>query len=251
MPRRSDPPTPRLAPPQSRHHPQVQPRSQNPTPPTPGAHDRIITAALAEFAQQGFAGARVDRISRKARLNKAMLYYYFGSKARLYRAAIQRVLLGLVDRLEAAADGAGPADAKLDRFIETFVSLGLAEPSVAPIMLREVVEGARHLDKDTFLLLSRVVGIMTAIVRQGQREGVFRDVDPLLTYLTTAWPIVVYLASGPIRASISHYTGLETNLLEPRHFVRHMQEMSRQALAVHPAPAAAPSAANRHTERSS
>lgn len=194
--------------------------------------DRILAAALAEFAAHGFAGARVDRVARTARVNKAMLYYHFGSKAGLYRAAIQRMLGSLVERLEAIALAPGPAADKLDRFILTFVETGTDEPSVAPIMLREVVEGASRLDRDTFLLLARIVSTMSTIVRQGQQDGAFRDVNPLLTYLTTVWPIMVYLASGPIRASIARHTGIDTAVLDSSSFVRHMQQMSRQALAL-------------------
>jgi AcrR family transcriptional regulator len=45
--------------------------------------DRILAAAALEFAERGFAGARVDRIARRANVNKAMLYYHFMSKDRL------------------------------------------------------------------------------------------------------------------------------------------------------------------------
>ena len=41
--------------------------------------DAILAAAALEFAERGFAGARVDRIARRARVNKAMLYYHFKS----------------------------------------------------------------------------------------------------------------------------------------------------------------------------
>lgn len=219
--------------------------------PTRTTQDRILAAALTEFAEHGFAGARVDRMARKARLNKAMLYYHFGSKAKLYRFTIQRLLEQLAERLETIARAAEPADAKLDRFIETFVSMGLLQPAIAPIMLREVVEGASRFDKDTFALLARIVGTMTAIVEQGQREGTFRDANPLLTYLTTVWPIMVYLASGAIRASVSRHTGLDTSVFEPHHFVRHMQQMSRQALAVPTRAASRTTDAIDHTEHES
>ena len=42
--------------------------------------ERILVAAAAEFASRGYAGARVDRIARRARVNKAMLYYHFSNK---------------------------------------------------------------------------------------------------------------------------------------------------------------------------
>jgi TetR/AcrR family transcriptional regulator len=54
--------------------------------------DRILAAALAEFSAEGFAGARVARIARRARINKRMLYHYFGNKEDLFREIFDRKL---------------------------------------------------------------------------------------------------------------------------------------------------------------
>src|SRR4030095_4108844 len=51
---------------------------------------RRLAAALREFSDKGFAGARVDRIARRARINKRMLYHYFGNKATLFREILAR-----------------------------------------------------------------------------------------------------------------------------------------------------------------
>jgi AcrR family transcriptional regulator len=51
--------------------------------------ERILSAALAEFASKGFAGARVDVIARRAAINKRMLYHYFGNKEKLFRAVLR------------------------------------------------------------------------------------------------------------------------------------------------------------------
>lgn len=52
--------------------------------------ERILSAALREFAAQGFAGARVDVIARRAAINKRMLYHYFGNKEKLFRAVLRQ-----------------------------------------------------------------------------------------------------------------------------------------------------------------
>jgi TetR/AcrR family transcriptional regulator len=52
--------------------------------------ERILAAALREFSDKGVAGARVDRIARRARVNKRMLYHYFGNKASLFREILAR-----------------------------------------------------------------------------------------------------------------------------------------------------------------
>ena len=54
--------------------------------------DRILAAALAEFSSEGFAGARVARIARRAKINKRMLYHYFGNKEHLFREIFDRKL---------------------------------------------------------------------------------------------------------------------------------------------------------------
>ena len=65
---------------------------------SPGTRDpqrtreRILAAALAEFAAKGFAGARVDAIAGRARINKRMLYHYFGDKEELFREIFRRKL---------------------------------------------------------------------------------------------------------------------------------------------------------------
>jgi AcrR family transcriptional regulator len=52
--------------------------------------ERILSAALKEFAAKGFAGARVDAIARRAAINKRMLYHYFGDKEDLFKAVLRR-----------------------------------------------------------------------------------------------------------------------------------------------------------------
>lgn len=52
--------------------------------------ERILEAAFIEFAAQGFAGARVDKIARRASINKRMLYHYFGDKEELFREVLRR-----------------------------------------------------------------------------------------------------------------------------------------------------------------
>ncbi|HUB86720.1 MAG TPA: TetR family transcriptional regulator [Verrucomicrobiae bacterium] len=54
------------------------------------SRERILSAALKEFAAKGFAGARVDLIARKAAINKRMLYHYFGDKEGLFKAVLRR-----------------------------------------------------------------------------------------------------------------------------------------------------------------
>jgi AcrR family transcriptional regulator len=54
--------------------------------------ERLLLAAIDEFAQHGLAGARIDRIAARAEANKRLIYAYFGSKDDLFDAALGRML---------------------------------------------------------------------------------------------------------------------------------------------------------------
>jgi AcrR family transcriptional regulator len=63
---------------------------------------RILAAALEEFSAKGIAGARVDAIADRADVNKAMLYYYFGSKDGLFREVLGQPLTDHYEGLRSA-----------------------------------------------------------------------------------------------------------------------------------------------------
>jgi TetR/AcrR family transcriptional regulator len=62
---------------------------------------RILDAALKEFSARGFAGARVGGIARRAKVNKRMLYHYFGDKEGLFRAVLRHKIADRRSRIEA------------------------------------------------------------------------------------------------------------------------------------------------------
>jgi len=64
--------------------------SKNGKAPTAAA-ERILRAAMREFAKHGYAGARVERILKRADVSPRSLYYHFGSKRGLYDAVRERL----------------------------------------------------------------------------------------------------------------------------------------------------------------
>ena len=49
----------------------------------------VLAAAVKEFAEKGYGGARIDSIARRAGANKRMIYHYFGGKEDLYLAVLE------------------------------------------------------------------------------------------------------------------------------------------------------------------
>jgi len=56
------------------------------------SHDAILKAAIAEFAERGVEGARIESIARQAKFNKSLIYRYFNDKQGLFEAALKSKL---------------------------------------------------------------------------------------------------------------------------------------------------------------
>jgi AcrR family transcriptional regulator len=193
----------------------------------------IFQAATVEFSERGYDAAGVDRIARRAGINKAMLYYHFGSKRALYIEVLRDMFRAVGARARVIADGPGPATDKLDSWVATIVGEAAARPWFPPIMLRELASGAPHFDPETFGMMNTVFTAVRDIILQGQREGSFRDADPLLTHLTIMPPILIFFA----RERVLAHNQVDAGLAAPRpldEFVRHMQASARGMLRKEP-----------------
>ena len=66
--------------------------------------DRLLSAALAAFAREGYHGASIGAIAAAAGISKPVVYDHFGSKLELYEAVVEREAARLLERASAAAD---------------------------------------------------------------------------------------------------------------------------------------------------
>jgi TetR/AcrR family transcriptional regulator len=105
---------------------------------------RIMAAAEQVFAETGFSGATTAMIAAKARLPKANVHYYFGTKERLYRAVLQRIVgawLASGDGIRAEAE---PAAAFAD-YIAAKIEASRRQPYASKVFANEILHGAPHL----------------------------------------------------------------------------------------------------------
>lgn len=149
----------------------------------------LLTAAIAEFAAKGPAGARVDEIARRAGVNKQMLYHYFGNKDDLFRAALEEVY----GRIRARERALNLSDLPPIRAMESLVGFSfdyLAEhPEFIALLNDENRYGATHLDglREVQAMHLPLVELIRDTLQRGVREGVFRDdIDPINLYISIA-----------------------------------------------------------------
>lgn len=183
---------------------------------------RILKAATAEFARHGFAGARGERIAQRARSSERMLYYYFGSKEGLFRAALESVYGALRDAESGLRIDELPAAEALDAFCRFVWRYYVQHPEFISLVNTENLHQARHLRKSPRLqeLVSPVVGMLAGLLARGERERVFRaGIDPVELYLAIA-SLGYFMLSN--QHTLSAVLGRE--LREPRNLERHWQE---------------------------
>jgi AcrR family transcriptional regulator len=152
-----------------------QPAQRNPD----RTRRRILQAAIRLFAHHGFHAVSVDQIVGKARVNKRMVYHYFGSKDALFEAALSEVYKRIEEiEFHAIERGRSPRE-KLSRLLESYFEFLDDEPEFTRLLQWENLEKGRHLTKENHLLSKNpFLERFRAIVEDGVASGEFRrDLD--------------------------------------------------------------------------
>lgn len=182
---------------------------------------RILDAALREFSAHGLAGARTEQIAAAAGVNKALLYYYFESKEKLYQAALDMVSSRVRDRsmailLREASAGERMLRAALDHFDRILTQREFQSMMQQEMMrLRKGEEGALP------ILVKRIFAPLTAMfqsmVREGIASGELIEADWMQILLSGLGANVFYFLSAPVwRLTMPGFEPLDLETLRQR-----------------------------------
>jgi TetR/AcrR family transcriptional regulator len=200
------------------------------------SRDRLLTAAAAEFAARGFAGAKVDRIAAKARVNKAMIYYHFKSKAALYHEILAGVFQTIADAIESDVTADTP-EQRIHQFVGTIAREVSGRPHFASMWLREMADGGAHIDAAILGQMRRVLQVLAGIITRGEQAGQFQPAHPLVVQLGIVGPLLMFAASAPARDRLARH-GAAFVSPRPEELLRHIERATAGALRLGP-PAAA------------
>jgi AcrR family transcriptional regulator len=173
---------------------QATPRAARGTAPAPAlspraaaTRQRILDAALAEFAENGLAGARVDEIAARAGANKRMLYAHFGSKEELWLVVLEGAYAAKRDEERAVeVEHLPPAEA-MARLVAFNLRYTARHPEFVALLNQENLHRAAYLrrSEDVPALYSPLLEALRGVLARGVAAGVFRaGVDPLQLYIT-------------------------------------------------------------------
>jgi TetR/AcrR family transcriptional regulator len=160
----------------------------------------ILHAAIREFAREGVAGARTDAIAKAAKVNKALLYYYFRDKDALYAAALEQVFRERDAVLMPILKQSTPPGEKLLRYVGAFFDFLASHPEYRDMVQREMFMLPRraHALRIVKLHMKPLFEELLKLLREGIAAGVFRPVDPLQFIPSMAAVVVHYFGSAPL-----------------------------------------------------
>jgi AcrR family transcriptional regulator len=188
--------------------------SQPKTPARPrdakATRERLLLAAIDEFAERGLAGARIDRIAERAGANKRLIYAYFGSKDDLFDAALDRLLGVLTESVRfTPGDLPGYAGALFDQLA--------GQPKVLRLATWRNFERASASESERASYGGKVAAIKAA-----QRAGALDVAIPAADLLAMIMSLVTSWLSAPVALK---EVGGDTDLMAIRRLNQHRRAL--------------------------
>jgi len=180
----------------------------------------ILQAAAREFAEHGIAGARTDTIAREARVNKALLYYYFQDKETLYSAVLDEAFAGLKNTVFQVLDSDLPPREKMLAYAGAYFDFVASNQMYPRLMQREMMRaregGSPHIDKIVKNYIRPIFLRVGELMQKGIAAGEFRPVNPAHFVPSIVAMIVFYFSSAPMMHKIVGFNPLTAERIAER-----------------------------------
>ncbi len=171
---------------------------------------KIMQNAMELFAKKGFEGVSVDEVAAASEINKAMIFYYFKNKAGLYEAVMQGVLEAMYKEIVEADKCCQSTLGELKAFITTYASFAKRYPYFPPLFLRELSDNSAHLPELMFESMKKLFVLLSGILQKGEKEGLFKDVIPMIVHFMIIGTINLYVTTDTLRKKAENEDGLDT-----------------------------------------
>lgn len=184
--------------------------------PARSAREAILEAAGQIFAAKGLEGARTDAIAREARVNKALLYYYFKSKNALFNAVVEDTVRESNQRLMDILCSPGSEKKILLRYVGAVFDFLSSRPEAFGLFQRFLMTNpavAGRIMKGYFLPR---MDKLAALIRSGVQHGAFRRVDPVQAAHSVHALVFFYFRTGPLLKEITGWDPFDTRTLKKR-----------------------------------
>ena len=139
----------------------------------------ILSAALASFAERGFAATRLEDVAARAGVTKGTLYLYFDNKEELFKAVVRQELVPNLERAEAMVAGsAAPSLDLLEQLVRSFARIIGSPLGAIPKLV--LTEAGNFPDLARFYrdaVVERGKALFRKVIERGVAAGEIRPVD--------------------------------------------------------------------------
>ena len=171
--------------------------------------DSILRAATKVFAKHGYAGGRIEQISKAAKSYDRMIYYYFGSKEGLFIAVLEEMYRRFNEAESKLVLGAEAPVEALRAVIRFMWGYYQKNPEFITLLNTENLHRGKHISKSLRAseYSSQAVSVLGEVLKRGARQKLFReDVSARDVYLMIAALGYFYLSN---RFTLSAFLGEE------------------------------------------
>jgi len=195
--------------------------------------DQLLNATSALMIERNSVDVTFADIAEKSGLNAALIRYHFGSKLGMFMALLERDAGGTFHELEKLIASDMDAATKLRHHVHGVIKVYFRYP----YMNRLVAALAVETDSETARFISErfsrpLAAAQKAILEQGEAEGVFRKIDPMLFYFSLIGACD-HLFNA--RHSLKYAFGIEDIDDELRKaYATHMTDLLMRSVLVHP-----------------
>ena len=179
----------------------------------------ILKAAVQEFAREGVAGARTDAIAQSARVNKALLYYYFRDKEALYQAVLDDVFSGVRAAIRSALAQELPPKEKLCAYVRAHFDYIASNPLYQRLVHAEFLRAGKdpsRLQRVAKQFFRPIFAELTVLLQQGAESGDFRYVNPVHFIPSMIAVIVFYFTTAPIMKVVTGFDPMSPERIAER-----------------------------------
>jgi TetR/AcrR family transcriptional regulator len=163
---------------------------------------RILNAARKVFIERGKGGARVDAIARKARVNKALIYYYYSSKDQLYYHVLKHTFSGILARISGALSQEQSPEERILKMVDAYHGFLMENRTLPALILREMADGAPVLKKVASEMLSadfqNLPLAFDETLREGYRHGIWENIDPRHALISLLGMLIFPFIAAPL-----------------------------------------------------